>query len=125
MRQAGTVTGRFAAMTLALEAFVVFFATLVASRLSELDPSLVWVAGSGLAVLCLLVAGVVRRPGGIVVGSVVQVMLLATGFWVPAMFGLGAVFVAMWVWLLVVGRRIDRDRAAWPAGPPSPEHVDG
>ena len=27
--------------------------------------------------------------------------------------GMGAVFVAMWVWLLTIGGRIDRDRAAW------------
>lgn len=113
MKPVGTMTGRLAAMTLALESSVVFFATLVASRLSTLDAPVVWVGGTGLAVLCLLAAGVARRPGGLVIGSLVQALVLGTGFWVPAMFGLGAVFVAMWVWLILVGRRIDRERAAW------------
>lgn len=114
-------------MTLVLEFFVVFFATLVASRLSGLDAAVVWTGGGVLAVACLLASGVVRRPGGLAVGTVLQVLLIGTGLWVPAMFALGAVFAALWVWLLLLGRRIDRDRlsvlsarASRPAGPPEP-----
>jgi hypothetical protein len=135
------MTARFAAMTLALESLVVFFATLVASRLSSLEPTVVWVGGSGLALACLLSAAFARRRRGLVVGSLVQVLVLGTGVLVPAMFVLGGIFVAMWVWLLLVGRRIDRDRAAWESAehvsdeapdrpsdatdPPAREHVDG
>ena len=129
MTAAGTMTARFAAMTLALESLVVFFATLVASRLSSLEPTVVWVGGTGLALVCLLAAALARRPGGLGVGSLVQGLVLGTGVVVPAMFVLGAIFVAIWVWLLLVGRRIDRDRAAWEssdaADPSSREHVDG
>ncbi len=130
MKAAGTMTGRFAAMTLALESLVVFFATLVASRLSSLETTVVWVGGLGLALVCLLAAAVARRPRGLVAGSVVQGLVVGTGFLVPAMFALGLVFVALWVWLLLVGRRIDRDRAAWEsspdaADPAAREHVDG
>lgn len=114
------MTYRMAAATLGLEAFLVFFATLVAVALSDLPDGAVWAGGSGLAVACVLGAGVVRRPGGMAVGWVLQVLVLATGFFVPAMFVMGGVFVAMWAWLLLVGRRIDRDRAAWAAqAPPS------
>jgi len=109
------VTARLAAATLALEAFVVFFATLVAATLSDAPDAAVWAAGGGLSLACLLAAGLARRPGGIVVGWVLQAALVVTGIWVPAMFALGAVFVAVWAWLLSVGRRIDRDRAAWAA----------
>ena len=106
-----------AAATLVLEAFLVFFGTLVAVALSDLDDGVVWGAGGGLALACVLAAGVVRRPGGLVLGWVLQVLILTTGFLVPAMFVIGGVFVAMWAWLLWVGQRIDRDRAAWEAAP--------
>lgn len=106
---------RLAATCLLLEAFVVFFATLAALPLSDLPRSTVWAGGLGLTAACLLAAGVVRRPGGLALGWVLQVLVLATAFWVPAMLFLGAVFVALWVWLLLIGTRIDRDRAAWAA----------
>lgn len=112
-----------AAATLALEAFLVFFATLVAVGLSDLPDRAVWAAGGALAVACVLAAGVVRRPGGLVIGWVLQALVLATGFWVPAMFVMGGVFVAMWAWLLSVGRRIDRDRAAWASADEPPPTI--
>lgn len=107
------MTARLAAATLALEAFLVFFATLVASRLTDLPAGAVWGGGIALAVLCVLGAAVVRRQGGLVVGSVIQGVVLLTGILVPAMWLLGVLFVALWCWMLWLGRRIDRDRAAW------------
>lgn len=117
------MTARLAAAVLALEGFLVFFATLVASRTVDLPGGVVWGVGLGLALACVLAAGAVRRPGGLVVGSALQFVLLLTGFWVPAMWLLGAVFGAMWCWLVRVGRRIDRDRAAWSGGATVP-HAD-
>lgn len=117
MTAAGTMTARLAAMTLALESLVVFFATLAGSRLSSVEPTIVWGGGTGLALGCLLAAAAARHRGGLVAGWLVQVLVLGTGVLVPAMFVLGAIFVAMWVWLLLVGRRIDRDRAAWESSP--------
>jgi len=96
-----------------LEAFVVFFATLVAASLAPVPTATAWVGGLLLTVACILGAGLVRRPGGIAIGWVLQGLVLATGFWVPAMFVLGAVFLLIWVWFLLLGARIDRDRARW------------
>jgi len=106
------VRARLAATCLALEAFVVFFATLAASAVSNLPDRTVWIGGGVLVLVCLLVVGVVRRPGGIVLGWVVQVLVLATAVVVPAMLALGLVFVALYAWFMVLGGRIDRDRAA-------------
>ena len=106
---------RLAAICLVLEAFVVFFATLAAVPFVATERPAVWVAGTALALVCLVGAGLVRFRGGLVLGSVLQVLVLATGFWVPAMFFLGIVFAAIWVWFLVLGRRIDSDRAAQAA----------
>ena len=109
-----------AAATVGLEAFVVFFAGLVARGLgasSGGDRALL--VCSGLAVACLLVAGMLRTPAGYVLGSALQVAVVATGFWVPTMFFLGAVFAVLWVVALRVGTRIEHDRAALT--PPAPD----
>lgn len=111
------MTARLAAAVLVLEAFLVFFATLVASRTASLPGEVVWAGGLGLAVVCVLAAGVVRRPRGLAVGTAVQVAILLTGIWVPLMWVLGAVFLAVWFWMVSIGRRIDRDRAAWTDAP--------
>ena len=103
---------RLAATCLALEAFLVFFATLAASAVSDLPDRTVWVGGGVLAVVCLLAAGVVGRPGGIVVGWVVQGLVLLTGVVLPAMVVMGLVFAALYAWFVVLGGRIDRERAA-------------
>lgn len=102
---------QFAATMLVLEACVVVLAALVASGLRVADPARVWLVGGALAVSLLLTAGVLRRPGGYVVGSVLQVAVVAAGFAVPLMFVVGGVFAALWVASLRVGARIDRERA--------------
>lgn len=103
----GKNTARMAMLVLCLEALLVFFATLVAFRLSGLPPAVVWTGGLGLAAVCVLACGVVRRPYGMAVGGVLQLVLLLTGFVVPAMWGMGAVFLLLWLYLASVGRRMD------------------
>jgi len=105
------VRARLAATCLALEAFLVFFATLAAGALSDLPGRTVWIGGGVLILVCLLAAGVVRRPGGLAIGWVVQALVLATGFVLPAMVLLGVVFAALYGWFVVLGGRIDRERA--------------
>lgn len=100
---------------LALEAFVVFFAGLVAKDLSHLSTGAALALHSGLAVACLLVAGMLRSPAGYVAGSVLQVAVIATGVWVPMMWGIGALFAVLWAVSLYWGARIERERAAFVA----------
>jgi len=111
------MTATLTAVLLLLEAFLVFFATLVAVTLlpGSTGPSsgAVWAVGLALALVCLVAAGLTRRPGGLAVGAVLQGVLVATGFVVPAMFVVGAGFVLLWLWLVRVGRRIDADRRRW------------
>jgi len=108
-----------AASVLALESFVVLFAGLVVRGLSGDGAALAVCAA--LAVTCLVVAGMLRSRAGYVLGSVLQVAVLATGFWVSEMFFLGVVFGALWVAALRVGARIERERAALtPGSSPGP-----
>lgn len=112
----GTSTARLAAAVLALEAFLVLFATLVAQAMSSLPTALVWAGGGALALTCLLLAGLTRRRAGLAAGTVMQGVLVATGIWVPAMYALGALFALLWFWLVGLGARADRGRARLEPG---------
>jgi hypothetical protein len=104
-----------ASATVTLEAFVVFFAGLVAKDLSSLSTGASLALFGGLAVACLLTAGVLRRPWGYTFGWVVQAAAVATGFLVPTMFFLGTVFAVLWFVALQQGARIEREQAEYAA----------
>ncbi|MCE1180596.1 MAG: DUF4233 domain-containing protein [Micrococcales bacterium] len=113
----GKFTFRMLAAVLVGQSIVIFFGALVARGLAaaggdEASASrLLWV-GSGLAVLALVGAGLMRSPLGITVGWLVQVLTLASAFVVTDMLFAGLIFGALWVYCLHKGRQIDRDMAA-------------
>jgi hypothetical protein len=96
-----------AATVLVFESLVVFFGSLVAMRLSDLYPGTALALGGAVAVACLVVAGLLRFSWGYVLGWALQVLIVASGFVVPAMFFLGAVFALLWIWALRAGRRLE------------------
>src|SRR3954468_12891910 len=96
-----------------IEAFVVFFAGLVAKDLSSLSSSRALGLFSALAVGCVLTAGLLGRPWGYAFGWVVQGAVVVSGFWVPVMFFLGGVFALLWWVALSQGARIEREREAY------------
>ncbi len=126
---------QFASATLVLEACAVLFATLGAYGLRTV-PSVwpagqvptggaIWLAGGALAVVLVVLSRLVAGPGGVVAGSLGQLPVLAIGIVVPFAFVVGAVFVVMWVVALRLGRRIDRERAAYDdAHPETAPNVD-
>ena len=70
--------------------------------------------------LCVLLCGMVTRPGGVQLGWALQIALIAGGFVVPAMFFLGAVFAALWWASVHYGRKIDEAKARFAAQAPRP-----
>lgn len=100
-----------AASILVLEAFVLFFAALVAKDLSDLSPGTAVAGGGVLSLLCVLVAGLLRWRVGYLAGWVVQVVMIATGFVVPMMFGIGVLFTGLWAFGLHTGAKVERERA--------------
>jgi len=95
------------ASTLGFEALVVFFAGLVAKDLSSLSTGAALGMTGGLAVACLLTAGLLRHPAGYAVGWVLQVAVVGLGFWVPVMFLLGGIFAVLWFFALRIGRQLE------------------
>ena len=97
---------RLGASVLGMEAIVVALAIPVAITCGASRPPAVTV-GVGLAILCVLVAGMLKRPSAYVAGSVIQVLAIATGFLVPAMFFLGVIFAALWITAIFVAHRVE------------------
>jgi hypothetical protein len=105
--------------TLIGEFFVIGFAGLVAMKQPDLSMGTVWaVCGIAMA-LCVLLCGVVTRPGALAVGWVLQLGLILSGFVVGTMFFLGVLFAALWWASIHFGRKVDVIRAGHESGPPA------
>ena len=92
------------------EVFIVLFASLVAFGLRLAEPGVVWAVGGGAMAACVVCAGLPRHKFGYVLGSVIQALLLLSGFVLPMMFIVGAIFAIIWAVALRVGGRIDVER---------------
>ena len=97
----------FAMLVLLGEVLVVGFAALVAKDLSDVDGATLGWTTLAVAVACLLAAGSLRWRVGYLLGWLVQVLLVASGVWVPMMFALGLGFGALWFAALLLGGRAD------------------
>lgn len=104
---------------LGIEAIVVFLASLVASTNGSVSSQGLAIGlGAGLAVLLVASIGVVRRWSGegqdfgIWWGSILQVIVVGIGIWVPAMFIVGGIFAVLWIVAVRNGGRVDALRRA-------------
>jgi hypothetical protein len=106
---------------LAMEAIIIGLAIPVAIELEHLRHSVAGGVGGGLAVCALLLSGLVGRPGkawALVAGSVLQVLVIAAGIVVPAMYILGVIFAALWVTGIWLAHRL---ATTSPSASPTPD----
>lgn len=102
------------ASILAFEAFVFALSVPVMIKVKDVDAAVAFGLGFGLAVACIVVSGMLRRPWAYWLGHAIQVGMLAMAYLVgQAMVVLGVIFVALWLAALVLGRRIDDAKARW------------
>ncbi|MFB7939089.1 DUF4233 domain-containing protein [Streptomyces sp. NPDC127049] len=101
--------------TLIGEFFVIGFAGLVAMKDDSLTTSTVWWVCGVAMVLSVLLCGMITRPGGVQLGWALQIGLILSGFFVPVMFFLGAVFAVLWWCSVHYGRKVDEIKARWAA----------
>ncbi|GGE87173.1 DUF4233 domain-containing protein [Mycetocola zhadangensis] len=111
-RQRQSVQQSLASIVLGFELVVVFLAALVAFGLKALSAPVALIGGAVLCLVIVATLGLLRHRWGIIVGWVVQGVIVATGIFVPIMFIIGALFAGMWVYSMVAGGRIDRQKAA-------------
>ncbi|GGX50932.1 DUF4233 domain-containing protein [Streptomyces minutiscleroticus] len=103
------------ASTLIGEFFVIGFAGLVAMKDPDLSMTTVWTVCGVAMLLSVLLCGMITRPGGVQLGWALQVALIASGFVVPTMFFMGAVFAALWWASVHYGRKVDEAKARFAA----------
>lgn len=100
------------AAVLSLEAITLGLTTPVMISLGDVPVGAALSVGLGLMLACLVVAGLLRREWGYLLGWALQVWAVALGFVVPIMFVLGPIFALLWGTADLLGRRIERERAA-------------
>ena len=100
------------AAILCLEAITLGLTTPVMISVSDVERGTALAVGLGLTVVCLLLAGMLRREWAYAAGWAVQVAAIALGLVIPLMFFLGAIFALLWGTADLLGRKIERERAA-------------
>jgi Protein of unknown function (DUF4233) len=107
---------------LVMEAIVIGLAIPVAIVLEHLHHGVAGGVGGGLAVCALLLGGIVGRPGtqwALWAGTALQVLVIAAGVVVPAMYSLGAIFAALWITGIWLAHRLQTPPAAGTPTTPS------
>ncbi len=100
------------AAILTLEAIALGLTTPVLISVADVAKGTALSVGLGLAVVCVLLAGLLRAEWAYALGWVVQVAAIGLGFLVPLMFLLGGIFALLWGTAYFLGLRIERERAA-------------
>jgi hypothetical protein len=110
---------------LIMEAIVIGLAILPAIVMEHANRGLAGGIGGGLAVCALLIGGVVGRPRmgwALWAGTLLQVLVIAAGVVVPAMYILGVIFAALWVTGIWLVRRHEtpKPQPSAPSADPRP-----
>jgi len=100
------------AAVLALEAIVLGLTTPVMISVEGVSTGTALGVGLSLCVVCILLSGMLRRSWAYSVGWLVQVAAIGLGFVVGLMFVLGGIFALLWGTADLLGRKIERERAA-------------
>jgi hypothetical protein len=98
-----------AAAVLTMESLLMGFALLIAKDSATTDQLTL---GGVLALLFLLTAGLLKRSGGYLLGSILQLCLIGYGLVVPQMYYMGGLFLILWISAIVLGRRGEAIKAA-------------
>ncbi|MGY5763904.1 DUF4233 domain-containing protein [Brachybacterium sp. DNPG3] len=100
-----------AATILVVQAFVAFFAVLVAHQLDPDDRVLNWVWGLSAAAALVLCSGLLRRRAWpYLLGFVLQIPVLMLGLVVPAMYVIGGAFLVLYVYGVLTFHRLDAEK---------------
>ena len=108
---------------LVMEAIVIGLAILPAIVLEHADRGLALGVGGALAVCALVIGGLVGRPGmgwALLAGTILQLLVIAAGVIVPAMYVLGVIFAVLWVTGIWLARRHTPRPGSPQSTPPAP-----
>jgi hypothetical protein len=114
---------RLTSSVLSMEVVVFWLAIIVAIVQDHVSLAAALPAGGALAVGAIVIAAMIRRPWAYVAGGALQLLAIACGFVVPAMFVIGALFAVLWVVAVRLGDgalRRAQQFEAYVGRPPTP-----
>ncbi|CAN5401066.1 DUF4233 domain-containing protein [soil metagenome] len=100
------------AAVLFLEAITLGLSTPVMISVADVGAGTALPVGLGLMAVCLLASGLLGKEWAYSLGWTIQGAAIALGFLVTTMFFLGAIFALLWGSADLLGRKIERERAA-------------
>lgn len=99
-----------ASVVLGFELVIVFLGGLSIFGLNAIEPrELGIVLGVAIAGFMIVALALMRTKVGIPLGWATQFAMLATGFILPALFVVGGLFFALWIYCMTTGSRMDRE----------------
>src|SRR5215469_8049489 len=115
-RGAGYDMRRLCATVLIFEAIVIGLAIPVAVKIGHMSAGSAGPAGGALAGAAVVIAIAVSvratgEPGlriALVTGSILQLVMIASGAFVPVMYALGVIFGVLWTVAILLGRSTER-----------------
>ena len=97
------------AAVLTMESLLVGFALLIAKDSATSKELSI---GAVIALLFILTAGLLKRRGGYLLGSILQLCLIGYGLVVPQMYFMGGLFLILWIFAIALGRRGEEIKAS-------------
>ncbi|ASY13580.1 DUF4233 domain-containing protein [Candidatus Nanopelagicus hibericus] len=98
-----------AAAVLTMESLLMGFALLIAK--DSASNAQLW-SGAGLAIALLLSAGLLKRKGGYLLGSILQIFMISYGLVIWHMYYMGGLFALLWITAIALGRRGEAIKAS-------------
>ncbi|HEX6450269.1 MAG TPA: DUF4233 domain-containing protein [Trebonia sp.] len=106
---------RLCGTVLIMEAVVVLLAIVPSIQLEHVSGSTAGAVGGAIAVVAIILSGLVGRPRmgwALYAGSVLQILVIASGVLVPAMYILGVIFALLWFTGIWLARKVEREQHA-------------
>jgi hypothetical protein len=109
---------RLCGTVLVMEAVIVLLAIVPAKMMEHVSGGTAAALGGGIALLAILLAGCVGRPRmgwALYAGSALQLLVIASGVMIPAMYILGVIFTALWFTGIWLARKVESANRTTPA----------
>ncbi|HMD95640.1 MAG TPA: DUF4233 domain-containing protein [Trebonia sp.] len=109
---------RLCGTVLLMEAVIVLLAIVPAKVMEHVSGGTAAALGGGIALLAILLAGCVGRPRmgwALYAGSALQLLVIASGVVIPAMYILGVIFAALWFTGIWLARKVESTNHTTPA----------
>ena len=110
---------RLCSTVLIMEAVVVALAIVPTIALGHMNGGTAGAIGGAIAVAAIGLAGFVGRPGmrwALYAGSALQLLVIAVGVVMPAMYVLGVIFAALWFTGIWLARKVESASRRAPSG---------